>query len=717
MTLLRQRIREALANPALQSALDKNAERRKEVRARAFASLPDEGRPLKERAHAIRQAVMDDLDALLETFLRNAERNGIRVHRARDAAAARRIVLEILQAHEARLVAKSKSMVSEEIGLNEALEAAGMRVVETDLGEFIVQLRGEKPAHIITPAVHLRREDVGHTFAEKLGIPYTTDVSVMNAAARRTLREVFLRAEAGISGVNFGVAESGTLCIVTNEGNGRMVTTLPKVHIALMGMERLVPTLEDLAVMLDLLPRSATGQKLTTYVSLLNGPRRPDDPDGPQERHLILLDNGRGTLREGPLHEALLCIRCGACLNACPTFREMGGHAYVGDRGQPTPYPGPIGSVVSPGLFGVEHFGHLAKACTLCGACAEACPVGVPLPDLLLEVRREWVETRPPKTRGSRLGMRAYAWMMTHPKAYRLLRKAVALGMRLLPRKDGWLTWLPAPLNAWTKTRYFPGMDEGRGTTDDGRRTTEGGRRTTDNRRRTAEGGGRTTDNRRRTTDDEGARRTSHTAHRTSHAAPSHTAHRTSHAAPPHPMRIFSAEVTALDGEVIRCTPDTLGTALADWLCAKRARTVLVPPGEGLPAGARAALREAGLHLVEVSLPAADPARQEHLEALAAAEAGIAVAAAGLASTGTVVITGERDHPQGSSLLPPISAVILREADIHRDLQSFLNAGGGQCIREKSVVTLVSGPSRTADIEMTLTIGVHGPGTVGIFVV
>ncbi len=684
MTLLRQRIREALANPALQSALDKNAERRKEVRARAFASLPDEGRPLKERAHAIRQAVMDDLDALLETFVRNAERNGIRVHRARDAAAARRIVLEILQTHETRLVAKSKSMVSEEIGLNEALEAAGMRVVETDLGEFIVQLRGEKPAHIITPAVHLRREDVGRTFAEKLGIPYTTDVSVMNAAARRTLREVFLRAEAGISGVNFGVAESGTLCIVTNEGNGRMVTTLPKVHIALMGMERLVPTLDDLAVMLDLLPRSATGQKLTTYVSLLNGPRRPDDPDGPQERHLILLDNGRGALREGPLHDALLCIRCGACLNACPTFREMGGHAYVGDRGQPTPYPGPIGSVVSPGLFGVEHFGHLAKACTLCGACAEACPVGVPLPDLLLEVRREWVETRPPETRGSRLGMRAYAWMMTHPEAYRLLRKAAALGMRLLPRKDGWLTWLPAPLNAWTKTRHFPIMD-GRRWTVDGRRWMGEGRPWT------VDGGQWTVDDRMRT----------------SHAAP-----RTSQSMP-----IFSAEVTGLNGEVIRCTPDTLGQALSDWLCAKEARTVLIPPGEGLPAGVRAALRERGLHPVEASLPAADPARQEQLEALAEAEAGIAVAAAGLASTGTVVLVGEREQPQTSSLLPPISAVILREADIHRDLQSFLKAGGGEFIGEKSAVMLVSGPSRTADIEMTLTIGVHGPGTVGIFVV
>ncbi len=672
MHTFRERIRTALANPALQSALDRNAERRKEVRTRAFASLPEGGRLHKERARAIRQETLARLEPLLETFLRHAEENGIHIHRAEDAAAARRIVLGILRKHGVRLVAKSKSMVSEEIGLNAALEAAGMRVVETDLGEFIIQLRGEKPAHIITPAVHLRREDVGRTFAEKLGLPYTTEVAEMNAAARRTLREVFLRAGAGISGVNFGVAESGTLCLLTNEGNGRMVTTLPKVHIALMGMERLVPDWEALAVMLDLLPRSATGQKLTTYVTLLNGPRRPEDPDGPQERHLVLLDNGRGALRKSPLSEALLCIRCGACLNACPTFREMGGHAYVGARGQPTPYPGPIGSVVSPGLFGVRDFGHLAKACTLCGACAEACPVSVPLPDLLLRVRQMWEATRPRESRAARGGMRAYAWVMTHPRAYRLLRRAAALGMRLLPRKDGWLTWMPPPFDAWTRTRHFPLPAQGSRTESIPLPPAE----------------------------------------------PMPPGEEPS--APPErrpPAALFAAEVRALEGEVIPCAAEKLGEALSAWLRNKGAREVLIPPGEGLAPEVRAALTSVGLRLVEASLPAADPARQERLESLAQAEAGIAVAAAGLAATGTVILSGEREHPQGSSLLPPISAVILRERDIHRDFGAFLQAGGGRFIQKKSSVTLMSGPSRTADIEMTLTIGVHGPGTVGIFVV
>ncbi len=679
MKALRQRIRQALANPALQSALDKNAQRRKEVRLHAFASLPEAGVPLKGAAHAIRTDTLNDLDALLETFIRNAQTNGMQIHRARDAAEARRLVLEIAQRHNAHLVAKSKSMVSEEIELNAALEQAGMRVVETDLGEFIVQLRGEKPAHIITPAVHLRRQDVGRTFAEKLNVPFTTEVAEMNAVARRTLREVFLSAEVGISGVNFGVAESGTLCILTNEGNGRMVTTLPRVHIALLGMERLVPDWEALAVMLDLLPRSATGQKLTTYVSLLNRPCQADDPDGPQERHVIILDNGRTTLREGPLREALLCIRCGACLNACPTFQEMGGHAYVGRAGQPTPYPGPIGSVVSPGLFGMADFGALAKACTLCGACAQACPVEVPLPDLLLEVRRRWTETRPPEIRTTRLGMRAYAWVMTHPSAYRLIRRLAALGMRLLPRQDGWVTRLPPPLNAWTRSRHFPLIALGQA----GHAPTVNNRLEKSALPKQAE---------------------------PENPGPAGTA-----TAPTPPAATFRAELQALGGEVIPCSPSTLGAALANWLCAKGVQTVLVPSRQAIPDGVWETLRGAGLGLEEASLPPTDPERQQALRYLAEAQAGIAIGAAGLAVTGTVVLYGERGHPQGSSLLPPISAIILRETDIHRDLAAFIQSGGKSQLRAKSSVVLVSGPSRTADIEMTLTIGVHGPGQVGVF--
>ena len=268
------------------------------------------------------------------------------------------------------LVAKSKSMVSEEIALNHALEKENIEVIETDLGEYIVQLRHERPSHIITPAAHLKKEQVAELFHEKLGIPYTTDIPTLTATARKVLREVFLTADIGLSGVNFGVAETGGVCIITNEGNGRMVATLPPVHIALMGMERIVPNLNDLALMLSLLPRSATGQKLTVYTQLLHKPLEN------QTRHLVILDNGRTRLRNSPLRESLYCIRCGACLNACPVFRELGGHAYIGSDLSIAPYPGPIGSVISPGLLG-ENYVQLAQASSLCGACKDACPVNI----------------------------------------------------------------------------------------------------------------------------------------------------------------------------------------------------------------------------------------------------------------------------------------------------------------------------------------------------
>ena len=277
-TQFKSHIRISIANEALQIALDNNTQRRLKGRAAAFESLPD-WRERRQRAHAVRADVITHLDEYRDQFIAKVEQNEIVVHRAKDAAEAINIVSEIIGS-EPKLIAKSKSMVSEEIELNHALEAAGHQVVETDLGEYIVQLRGEKPAHIITPAVHLRRHEVGKLFQEKLGIPYTEDIPTLTNTARKVLREVFLTADVGISGVNFGVAETGTLCIVTNEGNGRMVTTMPPVHIALMGMERIVPTLDDLALMLSLLPRSATGQKLSVYTQLIHSPRRADEVDG-----------------------------------------------------------------------------------------------------------------------------------------------------------------------------------------------------------------------------------------------------------------------------------------------------------------------------------------------------------------------------------------------------------------------------------------------------
>jgi len=446
-----QRVAKALADGQLRTALNRATGRFLRLRAEGLASLPDPDAS-RDRARAIRAETLASLDEHLEQFADRVAEVGGHVHWAADAAGATAIVLNIAQRCGAKLVVKSKSMISEEVHLNLALERAGIRVVESDLGEYIIQLARETPSHIIAPAIHKTKEQVGELFHELLGVPYTDDPKEMTRVARAALRTVYLEADLGVSGVNFGVAENGTIAIVTNEGNASLATSAPRVHVAMMGIERIVPTLADLAVMLRVLARSATGQKASVYTDLITGPRRPGDPDGPEELHIVLLDNGRSRVLGGPSAEVLYCIRCGACLNACPVYREIGGHAYG------SVYTGPIGAVLTPALEGIDKWSDLPQASSLCGACREVCPVRIDLPRLLLEGRRQAAEAgRTPLW--SRLLLRAYRHVATRPWLFRLALR----GSRLLTRaiaRDGWLHRLPPPLSAWTATRDFPAFAE-----------------------------------------------------------------------------------------------------------------------------------------------------------------------------------------------------------------------------------------------------------------
>jgi L-lactate dehydrogenase complex protein LldF len=453
-----RRIDAALADDSLRRALALTTGRLSGGRTAAFGALPD-AEACRDRARQARASAVARLDTHLDRFAREAAARGSMVHWAETADDARRIIAAIAREHHVRLAVKSKSMATEEIELNEALEHAGVRVVETDLGEFVVQLAADRPSHIITPIIHRSRQDVAALFRDKLGATAAdvADIPAMTAFARRVLRAEFLQAGMGISGVNVAVAETGSICVVTNEGNGRLTTTLPRVHVALLGLERLVPTAADLAAVLAVLARSATGQASSVYTNVISGPRRRSggadgqragEPDGPDDLHIVVLDNGRSRILGTPLAEILYCIRCGACLNVCPVYRVIGGHAYGGV------YPGPVGSVVMPGLHGVEAWSELAHASSLCGACRDVCPVKIDLPRLLLAVRREAAARRLAPF-WIRAAMPIYAAVARRPWLYRWAGRAAAHLARSVQR-DGWIRRLPGPLGAWTASRDFP---------------------------------------------------------------------------------------------------------------------------------------------------------------------------------------------------------------------------------------------------------------------
>jgi L-lactate dehydrogenase complex protein LldF len=430
----------------LQTALARLTETLYAGNRRGFAALPEIDR-LRDQARAIKEHTLAHLDQYLEQLADAVVRRGGQVWWAADAAEARQRIVQLAQERGCRQAVKAKSMTTEEIHLNEALQAAGITVTETDFGEFVIQLAGERPSHLVAPAVHHPRADIARILSQHLGQPLPDEPQVLAQAARRHLRQRFFHADLGITGANFLIAETGTLVLVTNEGNARLTTTWPRVHIALAGIEKVLPRWCDLPVFLKLLARAATGQTLSVYTTLLTGPRRPGEADGPEEFHLILLDNGRSRILASPFRESLHCLRCGACLNACPVYRHIGGHAYGGV------YAGPIGSILTPLYEGLAHYAHLPHASSLCGACQAACPVKIPIPRMLIGLR-ELARQQQPR-RGESGLYRLWAALLCRPWLYRLVVRWSHVLLRPWARR-GWLRRLPGPAAGWTQVRDFP---------------------------------------------------------------------------------------------------------------------------------------------------------------------------------------------------------------------------------------------------------------------
>jgi L-lactate dehydrogenase complex protein LldF len=441
-----KKIHQTLADANLQLAIYTSTARLKDKRTESVAatSLPDY-QELRTQANALKKHAIENLDHYLEEFERNVEAHGGKVIYCKDGTEVSDFVLGLAKERGVQLIVKSKSMTSEEVDLNERLEHHGLESVETDLGEYILQLAHERPYHIVAPALHKTRYDVASIFEKELHVAYETVPEKLSQIARGVLRQKFLDAGIGISGANFLVADSGAVVIVENEGNARLTTTAPKIHIAIAGIEKLIPRAQDLAVFLKLLARSATGQSLSVYTSFLSGPRRGGEIDGPDEFYVVLLDNGRTKLLPSRTkRQSLYCIRCAACLNTCPVYRKIGGHSF------PWVYSGPIGAIITPQFMGVSHEPGLPFASSLCGACAEVCPVKIDIPQVLLDLRSEVKksETREKTNRLEKFSYRVFAWMMTHPRIY------------------AWAGWIArhapvvkvGPVRAWTSQRDLPPM-------------------------------------------------------------------------------------------------------------------------------------------------------------------------------------------------------------------------------------------------------------------
>lgn len=448
---IRDRAVKALKDSQMRAAVRKAVDRLSGNKDKAAREIPN-WEDWRTQTFHIRKHTVENLDYYLGKLVENVRENGGQVHFCGTADEARQTIAGLCQQYGAKLVVKSKSMVTEEIHLNKLLIQRGFEVMETDLAEYILQLADETPSHIIVPAIHKNRYQIAELFSKVAGYPVEPDTPSLTAFARKILREKFMNADIGITGCNFAIAETGSVTLVTNEGNARLSTTIPKALITVMGMERMVPTFEDLEVVLSMLPRAATGQKHTSYMSVINGTRPAGHADGPEKWHLVIVDNGRtNMLGDDEFRQALHCIRCGACFNVCPVYRQIGGHAYA------SIYGGPIGSVITPLLENdIDFWGELAYASSLCGACTSTCPAKIPIHDLLFKLRNRRVNA------GHTAAFEKFAFSMYKrffkmPGTYKFAMKAGSIGMKVMAR-DGYIRATPPLLANWTNSRYLPAM-------------------------------------------------------------------------------------------------------------------------------------------------------------------------------------------------------------------------------------------------------------------
>lgn len=660
--------------PAIQSA----TRRLLANRAAAAAQVAD-WESLRHQAHDLRLDGIMHLDSYLAELRSKVVENGGHFHLARDSEHACQIVTQIALDHQVRTVVKGKSMASEEIDLNAALARAGVRAVETDVGEFIIQMAGIRPSHILGPAAHMSKEEIAALFSDKLGIDAPADARQLTDIAREKLRGEFLQAEMGITGANFVIAETGTVVLVTNEGNGRLCTTLPPLYVAVAGIDKVVPRWDDATILLRLLARSATGQKMSCYTSLMTGLCLSPDEMGPREFHLVLVDNGRSRIAQDPVvRETLLCIRCAACLNICPVYNQVGGHAYG------WVYSGPMGAILAPQLLGTTVARELPYASSLCGACADVCPVKIPIPQILLHLRRRIAQgddrVGPTAPASLRVATKLAATGMSTPWLYRLAARA--LGIAQTPFRQGsWLPKLPSPLDRWTDVRPMRALqgrfrgwwrEHARNQPADGEQTLES--------RGEASGWG------------------------SLDASPLPTS--------PHPspdqgegdggMDQFLGEVNRLAGRARRIDEGEIDDALCRLVRDESIRQAILWGTDGL---VRLHVEQC-LEGLGVKIIPSDADKS----LLAQADLGVTEADYAIAESGTLGLLSSPVKSPVTSLLPRIHLALVRPEAVRSDLGTVLAQAKGQ-----SYLVFVTGPSRTSDIESTPTLGAHGPKSLYVW--